>query len=87
MSEHIKPCPFWGEHDVDVARTNPNACWVVCNECDARTTSAPTREEAIEMWNCRTEDDGQPAAITNDQDREGLVGRSRAIDGQVNPHE
>jgi len=28
MSETIKCCPFCGSHEVQVCRTNPDACWI-----------------------------------------------------------
>jgi len=70
MSEHIKPCPFCGSHEVTVCRTNKHACWIQCDECGGEIGSAPSRQEAIELWNCRTDDDGQPAIVTHDMDKE-----------------
>ncbi len=47
----ILSCPFCGSTEVEIARTNPNACWVECAGCGAKADSAPTREEAIANWN------------------------------------
>ncbi len=52
--EYIKPCPFCGSKKVCICRTNKNACWVECYECEASTKSRKRRSDAIMQWNVRT---------------------------------
>lgn len=68
ITVHIRPCPFCGSHLVDMCRTNANAAWVECCECGGSTDSSPSRDEAIELWNCREADDGTSATIEEDQE-------------------
>ena len=68
MDVRIKPCPFCGSHEITICRTNDQACWIRCEECGADAESSPAREEAIEIWNCRVEDDGEETVVTFDQD-------------------
>lgn len=73
MSEHIKPCPFCGSDEVNVNRTNDDACWIGCaNEaCGAETGCEAKRADAIEIWNTRTSVfEGAEARIAWDMDRE-----------------
>lgn len=67
-------CPFCGSVEVDIARTNPNACWVECanEECGATTHSHRTRTGAIKNWNRRTwaAHTTQTASIRHDDDRD-----------------
>ena len=72
--EFIKCCPFCGSHEVDVCRTNPNACWIECPKCWGRSTSHKTRSGAIRHWNRRHYDD-VPSRIVEDDDREHELGR------------
>jgi Lar family restriction alleviation protein len=65
----IKCCPFCGSHKVEIARTNENACWVVCEDCGAEAQSDKTRKGAIQNWNRRHYDD-LPSTITDDMDKE-----------------
>ena len=68
--EQIKPCPFCGAHAVDVARTNKNACWIECVECDARTQGHKTRRGAIALWNHRAAPEWTTSIIECDMDEE-----------------
>jgi Lar family restriction alleviation protein len=67
--EEIKPCPFCGCKEVEICRTNINACWVRCNGCGSDSNSNPTRKTAIEIWNNRPIIEGL-ATIVDDQDAE-----------------
>lgn len=69
MAELIKCCPFCGSHEVEVARTNPNACWINCAICGTEAESDKTRKGAIANWNRRYYDD-KPSIITDDMDKE-----------------
>jgi hypothetical protein len=55
IPETILSCPFCGSLEVEICRTNPDACWVACaNEyCEAETKSHRTRSGAIRYWNTR----------------------------------
>lgn len=65
-------CPFCGGFEVDICRTNPNACWVRCanDECGAETNSDRTRSGAIANWNRRSLPSLQTASIRDDDDRD-----------------
>lgn len=52
----IKRCPFCGSKDLEIARSNENACWVECPICSGQTYSTASRNEAIEAWNARDKD-------------------------------
>lgn len=65
--EVIKCCPFCGSHSVEVCRTNPEACWIACDECGAEAQSAKHRKDAVANWNRRHYDD-QPAVVNDDMD-------------------
>ncbi len=51
--DFLMSCPFCGSFEVDINRTNENACWVQCVQCYAEASSAKTRKGAIERWNTR----------------------------------
>ena len=68
--EDIKSCAFCGSMEVEIARTNENACWVECDNCGANRDAVPTREQAIELWNERHLPNGTPAKIVYDMDAE-----------------
>ena len=68
MNEIIKGCPFCGCLSVNINRTNKNACWVSCVECEANTDSAKTRKGAIAKWNLRRGD--AFATVVEDDDKE-----------------
>lgn len=66
-------CPFCGGFEVDIVRTNPNACWVRCanDECSAETSSHRTRTGGIANWNRRAPGGSlQTASIREDDDRD-----------------
>ena len=67
VTENILSCPFCGCVEVDIARTNVNACWVECHSCGARGDSDPSRYGAITNWNNRFP--AQPAKIVYDMDK------------------
>ena len=69
MSETIKCCPFCGSHEVEICRTNPQACWIRCADCGADADSHPTRKGAVANWNRRHYDE-TPAAVIDDGDKE-----------------
>ena len=69
MEEFIRCCPFCGSHEVEISRTNKNACWVECHICSGRSTSHPARKAAIKEWNRRFFDD-RAARIVQDDDKE-----------------
>jgi len=70
MPEHIKSCPFCGAKEVEIARTNENACWVECASCGASSPSTKKREDAIAIWNERHLPSGISATIVYDMDAE-----------------
>lgn len=67
----LKDCPFCGSDRVDVARTNPNACWIRCanDECGADAKSHRTRAGAFRNWN-RRDGMGLTASIRDDDDKD-----------------
>jgi Lar family restriction alleviation protein len=67
--ELIRCCPFCGSHRVNINRTNENACWVSCAECEAESPSRPYREDAIAIWNHRHFDETY-ASIEDDDEKE-----------------
>ena len=73
MINRLKPCPFCGSKTVDVARTNPGACWIICARCGAESYTAPTREGAFKNWNKRRTVKGY-ARVRHDDDLEDRNG-------------
>lgn len=65
--EVILPCPFCGGTKVEIARTNPFACWVECCRCGARSNSDHRRKVAIRIWNKRNHKI-KPVKIMEDDD-------------------
>jgi Lar family restriction alleviation protein len=68
MNERIKSCPFCGSGEVEVSRTNRDACWIRCAGCGADAESDPSRAGAIANWNRRAEE--TDAVIVEDDDAE-----------------
>lgn len=71
-NEDIFSCPFCGNTNVEVARTNANACWICCDDetgCGAEAPSAKTRKGAIANWN-RRQNRVLPATVVYDMDPE-----------------
>lgn len=62
-------CPFCPSWEVEICRTNPNACWVRCAQCGADAQSHRTRTGAIANWN-RRHNSLLRASIVSDDDRE-----------------
>lgn len=54
MNEKLKPCPFCGSNSIRI--WDGNHYWCQCNVCLASTAAEDTREEAVELWNKRTND-------------------------------
>jgi Lar family restriction alleviation protein len=69
MSEENKSCPFCGSKKVEVSRTNPEACWINCASCGAKSKSHPTRAGAIRKWNRRAKVTTTQTKIVYDMDR------------------
>lgn len=69
-TEKIKSCPFCGSKKLEVARTNPNACWITCanDNCGAESKSHPTRAGAIRKWNRRYKAATTETTIVYDMD-------------------
>ena len=60
MSEQkLKPCPFCGgEAKLKIIpKYYGDIYWVKCEECNAETPSDFEKDEAIEAWNRRANDD------------------------------
>lgn len=57
MAETLKPCPFCGSDDVRLMPDHMDRrdSYVLCRSCGARSTSAFSAKDAVEMWNQRTE--------------------------------
>lgn len=58
--DELKPCPFCGSeepvvHAVTVPMFGGFKHWVTCDGCKAETAAADTMEEAVEIWNRRTQ--------------------------------
>lgn len=72
-------CPFCVSYEVEIARTNPNACWVQCAHCGGRTASHRTRIGAIANWNLRSHSTpAATASIVRDDDRDWTPAQKRA---------
>lgn len=69
MREYINCCPFCGSDEVEICRTNKQACWVRCANCGADAPSHRYRKKAIFTWNQRF-NNTQSAKIVDDQDAE-----------------
>ncbi len=54
-NSNLKCCPFCGHNKVDVNRTNKNACWISCCNCEAQSEYHATRKIAFANWNRRKE--------------------------------
>lgn len=56
MSEELKPCPFCGSKNIRLweKTTSP---WVQCEKCLSSTATGYTKEEAVENWNRRANDE------------------------------
>jgi len=65
--EKIKPCPFCGSKEVDICRTNKQACWIRCHKCEAEGNCAEKREDAITEWNKRVDVEGYASIIVDDE--------------------
>ena len=77
MREYLKACPFCGSHTVEVCRTNVWACWIRCAKCGGEADTRKTRRGAFAAWNRRL-DDGKPARIIEDDDKEAKKERRDA---------
>ncbi len=69
MDKSIRCCPFCGSHEVEVCRTNPNACWIRCAVCGCDAENDKTRVGAIANWNRRHFDE-EAVAIVDDSDKD-----------------
>lgn len=50
----IDPCPFCGNDDPEWASDEAEIMlWLECDECNATGPTAPTHEEAMDLWNQR----------------------------------
>lgn len=65
----LKDCPFCGSVEVEVCRTNPNACWIRCALCGSDAPSHRTRTGAFTHWN-RRDSCGRTASIVSDDDKD-----------------
>ena len=55
MSEELKPCPFCGSKNIRLWETT--SPWVQCEKCLSSTATGYIKEEAVENWNRRTNDE------------------------------
>ena len=55
MTEKLKPCPFCGS-EARLMR-NQTAFYILCCECSAQSLWDIHKEQAIEAWNRRADDD------------------------------
>ena len=67
MIEQVLSCPFCGCEELELCRTNPNACWVRCGGCGADAESHKDRKQAISNWNRRQ--DPSPASFEEDDEK------------------
>jgi Lar family restriction alleviation protein len=68
MKEFLLGCPFCGSDEVEIARTNPHACWVECAHCGVGSPCHRHRKAAIRIWNTRASFVSSQATITDDDD-------------------
>lgn len=55
MNAELNPCPFCGSNSIRI--WDGNHYWCQCNVCLASTAAEDTREEAVEDWNRRSNDE------------------------------
>ncbi len=67
--EKILRCPFCGSDEIEICRTNENACWIRCAKCGADAPPSNTREQAISNWNKRYRGN-MTATIVDDGDKD-----------------
>lgn len=56
-NEQLKPCPFCGGEAILIKEKIITRFYVECKKCSAMTNLFTTKEEAIEVWNRRTNND------------------------------
>lgn len=66
----MKSCPFCGSKELELCRTNENACWVRCAKCGAESPSAKKRDDAIAVWNTRVESNDNAVFVEDDENVE-----------------
>ena len=58
MATELKPCPFCGGEAMIIVLPHARKRFVKCkNQCCEQNTNFNTREEAIEAWNRRANDE------------------------------
>ena len=71
--EGMESCPFCGCQQLIVCRTNPNACWVRCDNCGAESGSKKKRKAALTRWNSRSSPFDAVIIADDDKDTEERV--------------
>lgn len=66
--EILNCCPFCGSQKLRLCRTNPGACWVKCDKCEAEAPSHAYRGVAITLWNHRIANAPHKAAFVSDDE-------------------
>lgn len=64
----LVPCPFCGCEELELCRTNENACWVRCHGCGGESQTHKTRKGALKNWNRRFDSTVIDARIVEDDD-------------------
>jgi hypothetical protein len=67
--EKLLACPYYGCQQVQICRTNAQACWVSCENCGAESESNKDRRVALLNWNRRVREE-LPAEVVEDGDKE-----------------
>jgi len=64
----VEACPFCASREVEVCRTNENACWLRCDACGCDSESHATLMGAVRNWNARPKATGKAVITSNDND-------------------
>ncbi|MBQ9526705.1 MAG: Lar family restriction alleviation protein [Fretibacterium sp.] len=57
MTEKLKPCPFCGGEMIGVHEIEDNSWLVFCHHCGGMMRSLVAKDNAIERWNRRANDE------------------------------
>lgn len=57
MTDKLKPCPFCGSKNIDLFEHGAIVVFVQCDDCLATFPHFDSKQEAIEAWNRRVDND------------------------------
>ena len=65
----VRACPFCAGTDVEVCRTNENACWLRCEMCGIDGPTHATLRDAVRAWDSRPPQKEAATVTRNDDTR------------------